>query len=64
MGIEFGKVVVGAVLIVFGGMILGGWLDWLVQLLGAFAIVTGLILFATGIVKGRRNSKIRPWDSM
>ena len=62
--IGFSKVVIGAVLIVFGGMILGGWLDWLVQLLGAFAIIVGLIFFATGIVTGRRSTKRPPWDGM
>ena len=54
MGGGFGQVITGAILFVFGFMVLGGFVDWLVDLIGALTMVLGLIMFAVGIMSGRR----------
>ena len=49
-----GQVIAGAILLVFGLMVLVGWLDWLVRLVGGLTMVVGIVMVATGVMGGRR----------
>ena len=54
MGSGFHQIIIGAILTVFGLMVLGGWLDWLVNLVGGLTMVLGVIFLAMGFLSGRR----------